>query len=294
MLKAVKKIFNKAFLGGEWSVAIKRSDKEVYLVQNEKRKEYWIADPFLYRHNDKYYLFCEKYLRKKDKGTIGAFEVNEDLSLTDLGIVLEESHHLSYPHMFEINGAIYMIPESSGARSIDLYICAEFPLHWKKIKTLANDVYAVDSNTFVIDGKRYLLTYIYREGVPYLSLYGFDETTLTLKLLSECAYHDNIGRGAGNIFLKDNVLIRPTQNQRLKYGESVFFNEINIDNGVCSESFVRELKISDIKTDGKNEYKRIHTYNSIDDIEVVDLRDEKYEFLLILKKIKRRFYNKGH
>ena len=62
---------------------------------------------------------------------------------------------------------------------------------------------------------------------------------------------------------------------------------------VYCESIIRELKVDDIKSNGKKRYKRIHTYNSLDEIEVVDIRSEEYEPFLIFEKLKRRLYNKG-
>ncbi len=293
MIRAIKALFNKAFLGGEWSIAIKREEEKKYRVQNEDHKDYWLADPFLYFYDEKYYLFCEKYLRKKSKGTIGVFEINEDLSITDLGIAIEEQHHLSYPHMFEVGKDLYMIPESSGAKTIDLYICDTFPLGWKKVKTLADNIYAVDSNTFINKGQRYLITYVYQNGIPFVRVYTFDDISLTINPVCECEYSENVGRGAGNIFRKDGIAIRPTQNQRLKYGESLFFNEIKFDGYTYSECTVSEMRIENVTTDGKKQYKRIHTYNTLDDLEVVDIRSEKYELFLMVEKIRRRLYNKG-
>lgn len=293
MANIIKDLFDKAFLGGEWSVALKRKDEEIYLVQNEGHKDYWIADPFLYKRGGKCYLFCEKYLRRKSKGVIGVFEINDDLSLNDLGVAIDEPYHISYPHVFEIGNYLYMIPESSGARTIDLYICDSFPLKWRKIKTLENDLYAVDSNTFIKEGQRFLITYVYQNRVPFLQVYVFDDVNLALELVCVHEYDDNVGRGAGNIFFEDGVAIRPTQNQKMKYGESLLFNEMQFSGNVYCENIRHELKVDDIKSNGRKRYKRIHTYNSLDELEVVDIRSEEYKPFLIFEKLKRRLYNKG-
>ena len=87
-----------------------------------------MADPFIFKYESKYFLFCEAYMRKTNKGVIRVFKINDDLSLEDLGNVIEQEYHMSYPHVFNTQNGIYMIPETSGNRTIELYkqIGAEF------------------------------------------------------------------------------------------------------------------------------------------------------------------------
>ena len=46
-----------------------------------------------------------------------------------------------------------MCPESSAAKDIRLYKCNNFPLDWKLEKILIQDIHAVDTNIFRLDGK---------------------------------------------------------------------------------------------------------------------------------------------
>ncbi|MDU3411318.1 hypothetical protein [Clostridium sp.] len=291
MVKKIENLFKKLFIGGEWSIAFKNINHKDYQVKIENNKDYWGADPFLWKYKGDYYLFCEKYLRNKDKGVIGVFKIEENFKLLDMGIVLEENYHLSYPQIFSLNGTIYMIPESSGNHTVDLYKCVEFPMKWVKCKNILRNIYAVDTNTIDINEKIYMITYVYKENVPYLQVYIFDEK-FSAKLIYEKKYLVNIGRGAGNIFINQNKLIRPTQNQKQKYGESVIFNEI-LDIEGYTEKEVGKLTIDDISVIGQNKYKRIHTYNRLDDIEVIDVRSEKFDMFLAYKKMRRRLYNNG-
>ena len=57
----------------------------------------------------------------------------QGLTWTYLQIVLKDSHHLSYPHVFEHRGQIYMLPQGS---SMKLYKCTSFPTQWKFVKQL--------------------------------------------------------------------------------------------------------------------------------------------------------------
>lgn len=287
----MNKILEKMFLGGEWSVAIKHKNEKSFQVKQENNKEYWLADPFVFKYENKYFLFCEAYMRKINKGVIRVFKINDDLSLEDLGNVIEQEYHMSYPHVFNTKNGIYMIPETSGNRTIELYKCIEFPLKWKLEKILVKDIYAVDSNYFSYANKSFLVTYIYENEKTYLEIYSVDERW-NMRLLQKKEYKENTGRGAGNFIINKDSIIRPTQNQKNKYGESIYLKKCTIDQeDVYNEEVVSEICIDKICIDGKNEYKRIHTYNTIDNIEVVDVRSETIDLFLVWKKIKRRLYN---
>lgn len=286
----MNKIFEKMFLGGEWSVAIKHKNEECFQVQQENNKEYWLADPFIFKNENEYFLFCEAYMRKTNKGVIRAFKIKDNLSLEDLGNVIEQEYHMSYPQVFNTKHGIYMIPETSGNRTIELYKCIEFPLKWKLEKILVEDIYAVDSNYFSYANKNFLVTYVYEKEKPYLEVYTVDEGW-NISLLQKKEYKENTGRGAGNFIINNDSIIRPTQNQKNKYGESVYLKNCTIEKDTYNEDVVSEICIDKIHINGRNEYKRIHTYNMIDNIEVVDVRSETIDLFLVWKKLKRRLYN---
>ncbi len=44
--------------------------------------------------------------------------------------MLEEPHHLSYPQVFERDGAIWMLPEASASGRLTLYRASAFPDRW--------------------------------------------------------------------------------------------------------------------------------------------------------------------
>ncbi|TIX49902.1 MAG: hypothetical protein E5V33_30030, partial [Mesorhizobium sp.] len=45
-------------------------------------------------------------------------------------VVLEEPHHLSYPQVFERDGAVWMLPEASAGGRLTLYRATGFPDRW--------------------------------------------------------------------------------------------------------------------------------------------------------------------
>ncbi len=66
--------------------------------------------------------------------------------------VLERDHHLSYPFVFEHEGAIYMLPETGEAGRIELHRAVEFPDHWELDRVLLDGLTALDATLHVEDG----------------------------------------------------------------------------------------------------------------------------------------------
>ncbi|MEX5216522.1 MAG: hypothetical protein AB7G68_02515 [Nitrospiraceae bacterium] len=90
----------------------------------------FVADPFMIRRHDTWYMFFEVYNYDSAKGEIGLATSRDGLAWQYQQIVLRESFHLSYPYVFEWDGRYYMIPESHQAESVRLYESRRFPVEW--------------------------------------------------------------------------------------------------------------------------------------------------------------------
>ncbi|KAF5840737.1 hypothetical protein DUNSADRAFT_15832 [Dunaliella salina] len=124
----------------------------------------FVADPFLWPMQDGsglMYVFHEVKSLFHKRGVIGA-AVSKDggLSFQHLGIVLEEPWHLSYPHVFNHSGQMYMLPEGSTSRSLRLYRATNFPFGWQAERVLI-DQPLIDASLLQPrpggDGRWYLL-----------------------------------------------------------------------------------------------------------------------------------------
>ena len=71
--------------------------------------------------------------------------------------VLDLPVHLSYPYVFEHDGIIYCLPETSGAREIALYQAVNFLTEWRKAAVLVDGIAAADATVFEYDGRWWLL-----------------------------------------------------------------------------------------------------------------------------------------
>lgn len=116
----------------------------------------FVADPFLYAQVDILYLFFETKNSITMQGDIGVARSNDNgATWQQLGIVLDEEWHLSYPYVFDYNGQIYLMPESSEKGELCLYRATEFPLQWKLEKVILKRP-LVDSFILPHDGKYWL------------------------------------------------------------------------------------------------------------------------------------------
>lgn len=98
---------------------------------------YGAADPFAIFVRDRWYVFFELFLHEERNAAIAVAASHDLKQWQVLGVALKESHHLSYPFVFEHGGEIYMMPESKSIRQVNLYRAVEFPLRWERCATLA-------------------------------------------------------------------------------------------------------------------------------------------------------------
>jgi hypothetical protein len=89
----------------------------------------YLADPFPFRHEGRDFIFFEQFPYATGRGCIAVATVERNGTVGTPRIVLEESHHLSYPFVFEHAGQIWMIPESGEARNVSLYRAVTGPLN---------------------------------------------------------------------------------------------------------------------------------------------------------------------
>ena len=103
------------------------------------RDRFW-ADPFPIDVGGRTYIFVEEYPYRTRKGHIAVIEIDERGQVSGHRKVLERDYHLSYPLVFPYRGTLYMIPETTANRTVELYRCMEFPHRSALDRVLLNDV----------------------------------------------------------------------------------------------------------------------------------------------------------
>jgi hypothetical protein len=179
-----------------------------------------VADPFLLRRDGRWHMFFEALNASSGRGEI-AFAISEDcLAWTYGGMVLREDFHVSYPHVFEHGGTVYMIPETRQADMIALYAAYSFPHDWRPVSVLVRGYYA-DATVFFYDGKWRMFA---QRGVDEMRL--FSSTTL------ECGWEEHPGnpfwvanrvycRPGGRMLRFDGEWYRLAQDGLVRYGSNV-------------------------------------------------------------------------
>ncbi|MGU3537898.1 glucosamine inositolphosphorylceramide transferase family protein [Methylobacterium sp. A54F] len=191
------------------------------------------ADPFPVRHRGETWLYVEEFIHAIGKGIVSAVRFGPDGPVGRPQPVLEEPHHLSYPFVFERDGAVWMIPESGAAETIDLYRATAFPGGWERVATLVSGVVASDATLLEHDGRWWLFATI-RDGRANAPL-GNGSYSDALHLWSAPDFRGPwtpharnpvlvdiaSARPAGAIVRRGDALIRPVQDCTEGYGRAL-------------------------------------------------------------------------
>jgi hypothetical protein len=96
----------------------------------------FVADPFMVRVRDKWWMFFEIFNYSNHKGEIAVAQSSDGYKWDYQQVVLAEDFHLSYPYVFEFDTDWYMIPESCAANSVRLYQAKQFPDTWEFVSEI--------------------------------------------------------------------------------------------------------------------------------------------------------------
>ena len=123
------------------------------------------ADPFPLVFAGTTHVFVEDFPHATGKGIISAVRVGPDGPAGRPEPVLEEAHHLSYPFVFERDGAAWMVPESCATGTVELYRATAFPGGWVREATLLSGVVASDATLLEHAGRWWLFATV-RDARP--------------------------------------------------------------------------------------------------------------------------------
>ena len=259
----------------QWFIAyqdkLPASDQSAGLKMIIPPNEWSYADPFLYEHCGRHYIFFETMSKHQPTNAIWVVELDAVGNPGPPERALHRGYNVSYPVVFEWQGETYLMPETSQNRTIEVYRAIEFPRRWELAATLFNNVSAVDATLFERDGKLWL----FAAGIG-----GKDLTCSELSLF----YSDSLfgpwiphpknpivcdvrrARPAGRLFYESGELIRPGQDCSQCYGYAISLNRID----VLSETDYSETPIGAIQPDWAPGLSATHTLNMNSRYEVLD------------------------
>lgn len=236
------------------------------------RDRYW-ADPFVIARDGCYYVFIEEVPNSTGKGHISVLVMDRDGRWHGPHRVLAHPYHLSYPFVFESEGALYMMPESSEHRSVQLYRCVEFPLRWEFVENLLQDTYAVDPTLLRYAGKWWLFANVVEHtgASSWEDLFLFFSDTLTggrwtPHPLNPIVSDVRRSRPAGAIYVEDGRLCRPAQDCSVRYGYAIRINHITR----LTEDDYAEVEVAAITPDWDHRIVATHTINHVEGLTILD------------------------
>lgn len=254
-----------------WQIAYRTpKDKEFQLLPNPDFA--WAADPFLVNFKGQIYLFAELYLYKSERnGVIGYCEYQNG-TFGEWTVTMDRHWHLSYPNVFVWHDELYICPESYQRDDVSLYKLQEFPDHWIKVNTLIENEKCVDTTFLRYHDEDYMFTF-----KPSFHQYGGQLYLYKMKdgCVDEEQYitdNKQFARPGGNILFINGKLIRVSQDCSNGYGCGLIFSVIDSVWPEYKEHIERKVYPVDLPINSKRKFTGIHTYNSLNGIEVVDLK----------------------
>ena len=232
------------------------------------------ADPFLFEHEGRHHLFCEEVPLGMKRGVISHTELRLDGIPADPPTpVLRARCHLSYPFLFAHEGEVFMIPESSAARRIELHRAVAFPHTWERAAVLLYDVSAVDTTILAHDGRLWLFACVAAAGAS-----SADELHVFWAEAPRGPWHPHArnpvasdvrcARPAGAIQRWGARIVRPGQDCSRRYGGAISFREID----VLSPTAYAEHEIDRLEPGTLGDARATHTYAADGRFEAIDVR----------------------
>jgi hypothetical protein len=245
------------------------SDAPYAFVPDDAARYY--ADPFPFVRDGTTWLFVEEFPYATRRGIISVCSIDARGEVSTPRPVLEAGYHLSYPQVFERDGTVWMIPETSANRTIELYRARRFPDEWMRETVLVADVDASDATLVEHQGRLWLFAAVHagvassRDGLGLFyaaALTGPWHAHPGNPVLIDAA----AARPAGAMFRRGAELWRPAQDCTLGYGSSLSLCRVE---RLDVEGYAQRT-VAHLHPPPAWRAQGVHTLNSAGDIEVVD------------------------
>jgi len=231
------------------------------------KDKFW-ADPFPVRFEDKYFVFFEEYLYKDDRAHISVIELSKS-GVSEATPVLKRDYHLSYPFMLHWNNRYFMIPETAGNKTIEVYATDRFPHEWKLETVLFEGIAARDTTLIEVEGVWWMFVAISdTEFSDELHLYYSESPLGPWKPHAQNPVKSDVrnSRPAGRLFFWKGDLYRPAQDSSRRYGYGMRINKVV----QLTPTEFREEEVSQVLPEWRKDLRGTHTLNICDDLTIID------------------------
>lgn len=231
----------------------------------------FFADPFPVTWKGRTFVFFEDLDHRIDKGTISAIEFGEHGPIGPVVPALEEPWHLSYPFLIVHDDELWMIPESSAQRKVNIYRCVAFPDRWERHATLLSGVEFADATIVRHDGLSYMFGASRDGGGGYsdtLSIYHAPDLfgPWTPHARNPVLLDRASARPAGYFVHNGGRLWRPVQDCTHGYGGALGLAEVT---ALSPTEFAQTVRHS-IGPGPRWPGRKLHTLNRCGRLELID------------------------
>lgn len=233
---------------------------------------FW-ADPFIAEIEGKRWVFFEELVYAENRGKIAAFELGPDgQCVGESQRVLEAPFHLSYPFMLRDQGRLYMIPESSANRTVDLYVNEGRFKDWTHVKTLVAGDRLADATVIHHDGLWWMFATrgdvgaaMHDELVIYWA--ATLEGDWTPHAANPVKIDARSSRPAGAMWVAEGCIHRPVQDCSARYGSNIRVQRVV----ELSPTHFHEEDLGSIARNGTPDALGLHTLSVCGSLGCIDL-----------------------
>lgn len=261
---------------------------------------FWYADPILTSYQGNTYLFMERFDMRTQLGSIACAQFDENGKLSKPQVIIQEKYHMSFPMVFSWNDGLYMIPETCGNRSLNLYRCEGDIRRWTLVKSFPVGEELVDTVVTACgpDSVELHCSALHEKDKFKNKWQKFRivKDTDDYRLEADTAFnargaYDRGYRMAGSLITEGDAVILPTQEStEVDYGAYLYLNDFSgrdITNlPVLKKVTVDNILLPDVE---QKEQIGVHSYGLTEKYEVVDMR----YFRFSLRNRMRKILNKG-
>ena len=244
---------------------------------------FWYADPILLEYQGNDYLLMESFDMRTQLGSIACARFDETGKLSAPKVILQEEYHMSFPMVFFWNGELYMIPETCGNHSLNLYRCQGDIEKWALVKSFPVEEELVDTVVIATREDRVELLCsavheIHKRKFKWQKLQivkdGDDYRLEEDSAFNAAQGYDFGHRMAGSVITEQGVPILPTQESTdIDYGVNLYLNDFSgkdVTNlPVLKKVTVDNILLPDVQ---QKEHIGVHSYALSERYEVVDMR----------------------